>query len=70
MVNGFKTHIFQYNKQFYFQSTSNTRGYPVKNKDQLDRKYICQVCDYVLRTPFQLNCGDRICQTCIEHLNK
>jgi len=44
-------------------------GFDAKNKNILDKKFICPTCSMILRDPVQLvNCGHRICRSCLpEH---
>ncbi|CAF1382364.1 unnamed protein product [Adineta steineri] len=41
----------------------------VKNINDIDQQFICQSCHLILRQPFQLRCGHRQCQSCIEAQN-
>ena len=36
--------------------------------DKLQKKYVCPVCNSVLRNAMQLQCGHQICETCIDPL--
>jgi hypothetical protein len=45
-------------------------GFSVKNIDQVDTCYICQLCQLLFRDPHQLECGDRICKSCIKTENR
>jgi len=42
----------------------------VNNIEQIKSCYMCPSCQLVLREPYQLNCGHRICQSCIKIENK
>jgi hypothetical protein len=42
----------------------------VKNIEQMESCYMCPSCESVLREPHQLNCGHRICQSCIKIENE
>ena len=50
-------------------STSN-HGVPVKFIEQINPPYTCSSCQGLLRDPYQLCCGHRICQGCIKIENK
>ncbi|UJR26899.1 hypothetical protein I4U23_008209 [Adineta vaga] len=41
-------------------------GFDARNKSSINSLYICGVCNFILREPFQLKCGHRQCKTCIE----
>jgi hypothetical protein len=41
-------------------------GFLVKNIEKIDQNFICQSCHLVLRQPYQLCCGHRQCQSCID----
>ncbi len=41
-------------------------GFDAKDKNTINTSYICAACSFVLREPFQLECGHRQCQSCIE----
>jgi hypothetical protein len=41
-------------------------GFDAKNKNTINTSYICAACSFILREPFQLECGHRQCQSCIE----
>jgi hypothetical protein len=41
-------------------------GFDAKNKDKIPTLYICRLCTFILREPFQLLCGHRQCKTCID----
>ena len=52
-----------------FASTSN-HGVPVKFIEQINAPYTCPSCQALLRDPYQLFCGHRICQGCVKIENK
>ena len=41
-------------------------GFDAKNKSAIDELYRCAMCSLILKEPFQLDCGDRQCESCIE----
>jgi len=45
-------------------------GTDAKNKNILDKKFICPLCSLILHDPIQLNCGHRVCQSCIPPQNQ
>ncbi|CAF3788483.1 unnamed protein product [Rotaria sordida] len=49
---------------------SSRNGFFVKNIDDIDPRFICQSCRLVLRKPYQLQCGHRQCQACIDVQNR
>jgi len=49
-----------------FASTSK-QGFPVKHIKKIDSQYICAMCEFLFRNPYQLECGHRICQSCIKN---
>jgi hypothetical protein len=50
--------------------TSSEHGFVIKNIDEIDQRFICQSCKLVFREPYQLVCGHRKCQSCINVQNK
>ncbi len=52
-----------------FAPTSKQR-FSVKHIEQIDSKYICSSCKFLFCNPYQLECGHRICQSCIKNDNK
>jgi hypothetical protein len=52
-------------------STSTAlRGFIVKNMESIDARFKCPNCELILREPYQLYCGHRICQACIKIENE
>jgi hypothetical protein len=49
---------------------TSKHGFVVKNIEQIESCYMCRSCELMLREPHQLNCGHRICQSCIKIENK
>lgn len=45
-------------------------GLFAKNIEQIELRYICPSCRFLLRDPHQLECGHRICQYCIKNENE
>ncbi|UJR30229.1 hypothetical protein I4U23_017767 [Adineta vaga] len=41
-------------------------GYYVNLLESFDEKYKCPICSRLLKDPMQLECGHRLCQTCIQ----
>ena len=44
------------------------KGYPIEvlnAEGNLDPKYLCSLCELVLRQPVQSFCGHRFCQSCV-----
>ena len=41
---------------------------PVSSINGVDRRFICPSCQCILREPYQLSCGHRICRSCL-HLS-
>ncbi|CAF0843364.1 unnamed protein product [Rotaria sp. Silwood1] len=41
-------------------------GFNSENKNRMDVKFICQICNLILRDPIQLYCGHRFCESCID----
>ncbi|CAM2727229.1 unnamed protein product [Rotaria socialis] len=62
------TALISYNPSISTPTQLFTRrmGFNAKNKHAIDSVYICQICDLILRDPVQLNCGDRLCKSCVE----
>ncbi|CAF4541496.1 unnamed protein product [Rotaria socialis] len=62
------TALISYNPSISTPTQLYTRrmGFNAKNKHAIDSVYICQICDLILRDPVQLNCGDRLCKSCVE----
>ncbi|CAF2082952.1 unnamed protein product [Rotaria magnacalcarata] len=48
------------------QPYARRMGFNAKNKHTIDSVYICQICNLILRDPVQLNCGDRLCKSCVD----
>ena len=44
-------------------------GFPkeILNGGNIDPKYLCSLCELVLRAPVQGFCGHRFCEACIKH---
>ncbi|CAF4506924.1 unnamed protein product [Rotaria sp. Silwood2] len=51
-------------------SIMKTHDNSVKNISQIPCTYICPVCKLIFRDPYQLNCGHRCCESCINFTNK
>jgi hypothetical protein len=43
-------------------------GVNARNIDTINSLYICRLCNFILREPFQLTCGHRQCKTCIDDI--
>ena len=45
-------------------------GFPkeIINGGNIDPKYLCSLCELVLRAPIQSFCGHRFCEACIKRL--
>ncbi|CAF3903139.1 unnamed protein product [Rotaria sordida] len=43
-------------------------GFDARNRDSINRLYICRKCNLIFREPCQLSCGHRQCTTCIENI--
>ncbi|CAM4755487.1 unnamed protein product [Rotaria magnacalcarata] len=41
-------------------------GFNSENRNAIDVKYICQICNLILRNPVQLDCGHRFCSSCLD----
>ncbi len=41
-------------------------GFNARNINTIDELYICAVCSHILKEPYQLECGHRQCESCIE----
>ncbi|CAF3654742.1 unnamed protein product [Rotaria socialis] len=41
-------------------------GFNSENRNAIDVKYICQICNLILRNPVQLDCGHRFCRSCLD----
>lgn len=39
-------------------------GYKSKNINSIDNKFICPICNLIFRSPVQLLCGHRYCESC------
>ncbi|CAF1094727.1 unnamed protein product [Rotaria sordida] len=50
-------------------SNSLSGGYIVRNENGFDTKYKCLVCLHLLKNPVQLDCGHRICHSCVDAQN-
>ncbi|CAF1200930.1 unnamed protein product [Rotaria sordida] len=46
-----------------------THDYSVKNIGEIPSNYICPFCKLIFHKPYQLNCGHRICKSCINFTN-
>ena len=42
--------------------------YKIEFVKSLDRKLTCPICKFVLRSPFQTECGHRYCEGCIKNI--
>ncbi|CAF4361260.1 unnamed protein product [Rotaria sordida] len=51
-------------------SIMTTHDYSVKNIGEIPSNYICPFCKLIFHEPCQLNCGHRICKSCINFINK
>jgi hypothetical protein len=51
-------------------ASPSKHGFPVKSIEQIHSHYICSSCKFLFRDPHQLECGHRICQTCIKIENR
>jgi hypothetical protein len=56
----------QVSKRTFFSAFSNQHGYNVRNIDNIWCTYRCQFCSFILRQPVQLECGHRLCRSCID----
>ena len=45
-------------------------GFDVQNLDTIPEQYLCEICGYILREPYQLSCGHRCCISCLEFLKE
>ncbi|CAF1595255.1 unnamed protein product [Adineta ricciae] len=47
-------------------ATDSSSGYNVGNIGDFGKHYTCGICTLLLRQPYQLACGDRVCANCIK----
>jgi hypothetical protein len=51
-------------------SSTSLHGFAVKNIEQIEQRFICPMCQLIFREPYQLVCGHRTCQSCINVENE
>jgi hypothetical protein len=51
-------------------ASSSKHGFPVTKIEQVYSRHICPSCNVLFRDPHQLECGHRICKSCIKVDNK
>lgn len=61
------SHYSSESKRF---ATTSEHGFSAGNMEQIELRWICPSCKLVLRSPYQLNCGHRVCQSCLNINNK
>lgn len=62
--------IYLYNQSSSYQFYSIMVGFDSKNKSPLSNAFLCLNCSLILRHPCQLDCGHRMCRTCIDSIEE
>jgi len=57
------------NKNVTHQFFDNMVGFDAKNKNALPQSFLCAKCVLIFRDPCQLNCGHRLCRTCVDGID-